>query len=340
MKKTKSKKGEMNMRETFEKICMMTQREVKIYAAKELLKTHPKVYVGDGYVYAQGTFPVLLLAHMDTVHEKTPTIIVCDEEKGTLSSPDGIGGDDRCGIFMVLEIIKNYNCSVLFCEDEEQGGIGAKKFIDTDLAKELEFNYAIEFDRKGKNDAVFYDCENDDFEDFITKDFYSTSWGTFSDISVVAPFLKCAAVNLSCGYYNAHTTKEYVVIKEMIASMNAACKILDRTTEDDKFEYIEAKYPSYYGRFGSCYYDDGYYYGGYYGNAGAYKGFYSKQEEKEEDDDVFYYVFEYIDEYGRDEWWDTMAVSQAEAVGIFLMEHPNLCYNNIIDMMYDDGYVK
>lgn len=324
------------MRETFEKICKMTQKEVKNYAARELVKTHQKVYVGDGYVYAQGTFPVLLLAHMDTVHDKLPNVIVCDEEKGILSSPNGIGGDDRCGIFMVLEIIKNYNCSVLFCEDEENGGIGAKKFIETDLAKELSFNYAIEFDRKGKNDAVFYDCDNEEFEDFITEEFFKSSWGTFSDISVVAPFLKCAAVNLSCGYYNAHTTKEYVVIKEMLASMNAACKILDRTTEKDKFEYIEATYSNYYGRY-DAYYDD-YYYQRYYSGAQTYKG-YSKKEEKEEKETI-YYVFEYVDENGRDEWWDTMAVSVAEALGLFFMEHPSLCYNNILDMMYDDGYVK
>ena len=204
------------------------------------------------------------------------------------------------------------------------------------MANELEFNYAIEFDRKGKNDAVFYDCENDEFEDFITEEFYSTSWGTFSDISIVAPFLGCAAVNLSCGYYKAHTTDEYVVIKEMIASMNAACRILDRTTEETKFIYIEAKYSSRCGQYWGSYND--YYYGGYYGG-GAYRGFYSQKEEKKETKSL-YYVFEFFDEYGRDEWWDTMATSEAEAVGIFLMEHPNLCYNNIIDMMYDDEYVK
>lgn len=327
------------MRETFEKICRMTQKEVSSYAARELTKTHSKVYVGSGYVYAQGTIPVLLLAHMDTVHKKLPDVIVFDEAKGTLSSPNGIGGDDRCGIFMVLEIVKHYNCSVLFCEDEEVGGIGATKFIQTDLAEQLEFNYAIEFDRKGKNDAVFYDCDNEEFTDFITEEFYREAYGSFSDISVVAPALGCAAVNLSCGYYNAHTTQEYVVISEMIASMNAACKILDRTTEKDKFEYIEA---TYYGRYGQGYYDD--YYGyGYYGYSGGsvkrYNGSWASYKKEEEPAEI-YYVFEYVDAYGRDEWWDTTAVSLPEAVGKFLMEHPSLTYNDIIDMMYDDGTVK
>ena len=338
-------KGEINMRETFEKICKMTQKDLKTYVTKELVKTHGKAYVSDGYVYAQGTFPVLLLAHMDTVHKKLPNVILCDEKDGSLSSPNGIGGDDRCGVFMILEIIKTYNCSVLFCEDEEIGGIGAKKFIQTDLAKELQFNYAIEFDRKGKNDAVFYDCDNEEFEDFITKDFYRTAYGSFSDISVVAPFLKCAAVNLSCGYYNAHTTQEYVVITEMMESINQASKILERTTEKDKFEYVEAAYQNYYrgnyGYYGSYYgYEDDYYYDGYgrYGQYYGGKGL--KDSKKGKKTDEIYWVIEYLNMRGETEWYDTMAVSQAEAIGKFCMEFSNLSYGDIVDMMYDEDYIK
>ena len=228
-------KGDTNMKNKFERICKMTQKNLKKYVSTELKTTHPDVKKGDGWVFAKGTFPVLLVAHLDTVHHELPRNIVYDFEKGTVSSPQGIGGDDRCGILMILEIVKAYNCSVLFWEDEEIGCVGAGKFIKTDLAASLEFNYIIEFDRRGSNDAVFYECDNPDFEEFITKEFYKTAYGSMSDISELAPFLGCAAVNLSCGYYNAHTTKEYVVFKEMIASMNAACRILDRTTTETKF---------------------------------------------------------------------------------------------------------
>ena len=248
--------------ELFESICNMSQKKLKGYVATELRKTYSDVYMGDGYVYAQGTFPVLLVAHLDTVHKKLPGVILYDVDDDAYSSPNGIGGDDRCGVYMIFQVIEKFNCSVLFCEDEEIGGIGAKKFIETDLAKELKFNYAIEFDRKNGKDAVFYDCDNEDFEEFITKEFYSTAWGSFSDISTLAPFLGCAAVNLSCGYYNAHTEKEYVVAKEMDASIEAACKILERTTEEDKFEYIEATYKNYYD-YGYGGYAYGYGYGGY-----------------------------------------------------------------------------
>ena len=315
-------KGGNNMNKEFEKICRMTQEELKDYVSNELFKTHREVYYGDGYVYAQGKFPVLLVAHLDTVHDKVPSLILYDKLKDSYSSPQGIGGDDRCGVYMIFQVIKQFNCSVLFCEDEENGGIGAKKFIKTDLAKELKFNYAIEFDRRGKNDAVFYDCDNTDFEDFITENFFRTAWGSYSDISTVAPFLKCAAVNLSCGYYGAHTTGEYVVMNEMEKSIEEACKILARTTEDDKFEYVESKYKGYCNYYG---------YGSYYG----YGGYYNYGYETEEEDDFYYYLIEYYDLNGMSQWYETFASCEAEAIGRCLMDNPNIPYSHVIDVCRD-----
>lgn len=315
------------MNKVFENICKMSQKALKSHVARELTKTHSKVYVGDGYVYAQGEFPVLLVAHMDTVHKKLPNKIIYDSTKDAYSSPNGIGGDDRCGVYMILEIVKEHNCSVLFCEDEETGGIGAKKFIKTDLAKELKFNYAIELDRKGNKDAVFYDCDNTDFEDFITKEFYETAYGSFSDISVLAPFLGCAAVNLSCGYYAAHTEKEYVVLSEMETSIDAVCAILKRTTEEDKFEYIEAKVSSWF-RYG-------------YNSNGNGRSYYSGYYSSYEDDDyldTYYYIIEYVNEFGQTSWFDTYATSEAEAIGKLLMWHPTLCYGSVMDVMVDKTY--
>ena len=69
-------------------------------------------------------------------------------------SPQGIGGDDRAGVYMILEIIKQANCHVLFCEDEEIGDIGAKKFVKSNMP--LPVYYIIELDRQRHNDAVYY----------------------------------------------------------------------------------------------------------------------------------------------------------------------------------------
>lgn len=296
-----------------EKIYKMSEKELKNFVKQKLQKTYEHVICQDGFVFAQGTFPVLLVSHLDTVHKECVREIVYSDNGNIISSPQGIGGDDRNGVYSVLEIIKKFNCSVLFCEQEEVGGIGAGKFIKSDLASELDFNYIIEFDRANANDAVFYSCANDEFEEFITRDFYKTAYGTYSDICEVAPSLGCAAVNLSCGYYKAHTTSEYVVLSEMENSIKAACDILARTTENDKFEYVESEYS----------YDN---FGGYYSQTYIDMGDYYSQK---------YYLIEYVTAYGETRYYDTIARSKAEAIGHFVMDNPKATYDSVIDVCVD-----
>lgn len=289
----------------FINLCKMSQERLKDHVAIQLANIYPEVISEDGFVFARGTFPVLLVAHLDTVHKALPQAIVYNEEKQSISSPQGIGGDDRCGVYMILEIIKKFNCSVLFCEDEEIGCIGADKFTMTELAKNLEFNYIIEFDRKGNRDAVFYDCDNPDFEAFITEEFFKTAYGTLSDISILAPYLGCAAVNLSCGYYSAHMTSEYVVMPEMEKVIEEACNILARTTENDKFEYIESAYSR------NNWYD-------------KYDGFDEWDNYKNES-----YLIEYTNEVEDICYYSTFARSEAEALGNFMIDRPTRCYDDI-----------
>ena len=289
----------------FIELCKMSQKDLKEYVATELRKTHRYVESKDGFVFAKGDFPVLLVAHLDTVHKELPSKFMYDTQALTISSPNGIGGDDRCGVYMTLEVIKQYNCSVLFCEDEEIGTVGAEKFVNSKLSNVLEFNYIIEFDRMGSKDAVFYDCDNPEFEEFITKEFFKTAYGSFTDISVIAPALGCAAVNLSCGYYKAHTTDEYVSYPEMLVSIDQACKILERTTEEDKFEYMESA-----DRFSLRYSDD----------------FYGCEQ---------YFLIQYVDKHGNEDWFEAEALSVEEAVGMFCMKYPDLSFNNIVDLQQD-----
>lgn len=226
-----------------------------------------------------------------------------------------IASQQWAGQVALQKTTEKFNCSVLFCEDEEIGCVGARKFADSELARELEFNYIIEFDRANANDAVFYECANDEFEAFITKEFYKTNFGSYSDICEVAPALGCAAVNLSCGYYKQHTKEEYVILSEMERSIKEACKILERTTEADKFEYVEA--PS---RYGSLYnfnnYADSYFY-------------------EDTEYDYGYYLIEYVNADGATEWYDTDAFTKEEAVGRFLMSHPDISYGDVVDVCVD-----
>lgn len=311
----------------FEMICRASQEVLKGLLTHKLKGEYDEIISGDGYLFAKGSIPILLVAHMDTVHNELPKHFVYKGTGDRVSSPQGIGGDDRCGIYMIMEVIKKHKCSVLFCEDEEIGGVGASKFIKEDFVKELEFNYMIELDRRGSDDAVFYDCDNDEFEDFIIEDGdWKRAWGSFSDISILAPEIGCAAVNLSSGYYNAHTKDEYVMLSEMGENIDKVCRLIERTTENDKFEYIERKYSKW---------------DGYYGTGYSQASFFGDIEEEEEFEMMGLYGITFHNEKGNLDFVDVYARSPFEAAGIFLSEHPNMTFAEIeVDFYgYDDYYM-
>lgn len=295
--------------ERFESLCLATQAQLKKKLYRELKKKNENATNHNGYLYKPGTIPILLVAHMDTVHKEAPREIIY--ANGTISSPQGIGGDDRCGIYMVMEILKTHDCHVVFTEDEERGGIGAGKFSRSQIAKELagKLWYVIEMDRMDSNDAVFYQCENVEFEDFINKEYWKSDFGSYSDIVDICPVLKTAGVNLSCGYYKAHTQDEYVVLAEMEQNIKEIKKLIDRSSES--FEYIETEYDDWKHDRSLYGWDDT----GYL-------------------EDSYYYVF-YTNENGEDGMQEVEACSYAEATGKFLMEHETLCYSNIRKVFFE-----
>lgn len=223
---------------TFEEIVRKPQQALKKVLMSELARMGYRTKTKKGFLYAKGSLPVLLVAHMDTVH-KEPVKTICYSRDGTIiMSPEGIGGDDRAGVFMILQIIKKHRCHVLFCEDEETGGVGAEKFAASDIRPDI--NYMVELDRRGSNDAVFYNCDNPEFTRFVTGFGFKEATGSFSDISIIAPTLKVAAVNISAGYYCEHSRHEYIDLHVVEKNIGLISKMVSSPSE--KFEYIEAVY--------------------------------------------------------------------------------------------------
>lgn len=228
------------MNKLLETIIRTTQSELKAKLAETLKCCGYEPIVNDGYVYAKGELPVLMIAHMDTVHKSPVTTICYSEDGDTMMSPQGIGGDDRCGVYAILKLIAmGYVPHILFTEDEEIGCVGASKFAKSDIKPTV--NYIIEFDRRGSDDCVFYDCDNPEFQKFCESFGFVTNFGSCSDISYVAPALGVAAVNLSSGYYNEHTQHEYIVISELERNIERVMRMFN-TKVDKPFEYIEAVY--------------------------------------------------------------------------------------------------
>ena len=192
----------------FEQIFQLSQERLKQALEAELITSEYTVQKQKGFLYAEGSTPVLLVAHLDTVHRALPETICYSVDGAVMMSPQGIGGDDRAGVYMILRLIQSVHCHVLFCEDEETGGCGARAFTKSGIVPDV--NYIVELDRVGNNDAVFYQCRNRQFEQYINGFGFQTAFGSFSDISILAPHLNLAAVNLSTGYYHAHQPGEYL----------------------------------------------------------------------------------------------------------------------------------
>lgn len=241
-------------------------------------------YVRAGsYILVEGEAPILLVAHLDTVHAE-PVKHICKSKGGKiLMSPQGIGGDDRCGVYALTSVYTRAEVKpwLLFTCDEETGGHGASAFCKdyhmADLPRDLDnLKIIVEIDRKGKNDAVYYDCDNPDFEDYITSKGFETDWGTFSDISLIAPSLGVAAVNLSSGYYNAHTLYEYIDRQELNDTIGKVLSIVSDASKADFpfYEYIEAVYT--YSSSGTCYESEWYTW---------WKKYTEKRKEEEEEKD-------------------------------------------------------
>ena len=244
--------------EKFKKLLRMEQQTVKLLVHKYLFKIGYEPQWKDGCVYAEGDIPVLLVAHMDTVHKNKPTEIYYDPEEDVMWSPQGIGGDDRCGVFAILEILKTHKPYVLFTEDEEIGCIGAKKAVEK--LKKPKVNFIIELDRRGINDCVFYDCDNKEFHRYIESFGFESNWGSFSDICHLSDAWDIASVNLSIGYNREHTTSEVIYTNVMEQTIEKVKKILDDAEKNKKFFKYDRKvyhYKVYRGGYDYGYdYDD------------------------------------------------------------------------------------
>ena len=212
-------------------------------------KYQNKAIIHEGaYILIPGKAPIMLLAHLDTVHEMPVRHICKSSDENILMSPQGIGGDDRCGVYAIvkaheLSLVKPW---LLFTCDEEIGGVGADVFATNHSKGELpkgldKLKLLIEIDRKGSKDAVYYDCDNPEFEAYITRKGFVTATGSFSDISIIAPELGVAAVNLSSGYYNAHTLHEYINRKQLENVIQAVIGVVADAAKPDfpKYKYVE-----------------------------------------------------------------------------------------------------
>jgi putative aminopeptidase FrvX len=185
-----------------------------------------------------GTVPCVA-AHIDTVQPLSPVEIV--EHDGILFGVDdmderaGIGGDDKAGVFVCLELLDRFdNIAVALLAAEEIGCEGAK---NAPAAWFKDVGYVIEFDAPGRG-LVSYTSSGErlfanDGEFIKTaapvlRAHGLTRWQRhpFTDVMALRQRFDISCLNLSCGYHNWHRPDEYVVVEEVKAAVEAGEALL------------------------------------------------------------------------------------------------------------------
>lgn len=183
------------------------------------------LYVTKGTLAKNEKYPAFV-SHTDTVHNLYEDFHVIRSPRGnyTAFTEDddeymqvGVGGDDKCGIILCLELLHRLKkVKVAFFLDEEQGCKGSNagnlSFFD-------DCRYAIQIDRKGRHDIITTGSGtqlcSEEFKELLNtigkKYSYSATIGMSTDVVTLKNRgLGISACNLSCGYYNPHTKQEYI----------------------------------------------------------------------------------------------------------------------------------
>lgn len=207
------------------------------------------------------------------------------EKDGKLSRPGLVlGADDRAGVNLILN--HKHKINFIITKDEEIGCLGAKELSkNTEFVKDVtDGGFFIELDRKG-NDNIIGNvhgyCEKgvtELLQTVLTS--YRDVWGVLTDIDAWTDIRQ--GVNLSVGYYNAHSSNEYLNIAEWefldskieeLAELD--CSEFKKTYEKPKTYYTGNTRYTGYNR-----YDYGYGWSGY-SSWGDYESYYDSHSVKE-----------------------------------------------------------
>lgn len=203
-----------------------------------LEQKYDKVIYSSKYLIAVGDIPIGLVAHLDTVYRTPPDNIYYDRVKGVVWGDNGLGADDRAGIFSIIELLKKgYRPTVIFTTDEEVGCHGAEALVKAIPEPPTALKYIIQIDRHGSCDCVFYTCRNPEFIEYVETFGFRFARGSFTDITVIGPAWNVACVNLSTGYYDEHSPIEILRPSEMFNTITKIERMLKEATEAASFEY-------------------------------------------------------------------------------------------------------
>jgi putative aminopeptidase FrvX len=212
-------------------------------------------------------FPCVV-SHTDTVHN-IDTINIKEEnllnEQGQIKlslkaynndgKPTGIGGDDKCGVFACLELLKEFPyLKAAFFVSEETGCHGSRN-ADKNFFSNV--GYAIQFDAPGntmvtefcmgtqlfdRQGQFFKTCDEVLTESFKSKNKYESH--PYTDVYALKNLFDFSCINFAIGYYDYHSKNEYVVVEDVYNGIETGKKMIEKlgykkytkiTTEKNKY---------------------------------------------------------------------------------------------------------
>ena len=225
---------------------------------KRFVNSNKLRYTEDKYgnIYVEkgnsSTYPCIV-SHVDTVHSLESAFMIKKVGyKWYAFNPNtmrqaGIGGDDKVGVFMCLSLLKDCeNIKVVFYRDEEGGCKGSTQSILHNKEWYKDCSFLLACDRRGRSDLILdtAGCSNlmvsdefqNDFDHIFEKYNFTKGSGTVSDATnMFEKGINISCLNVSVGYYNPHTSYEYIDTRDI----NNTYKMLL-----DMVEITKKKYPN------------------------------------------------------------------------------------------------
>ncbi len=236
------------------------------YIVRQLKERDCSFYTHKGNIYVTKgmavTYPCVV-AHMDTVHDIAEDLTVLhvksEFNSGQLTgfntvtmTQTGIGGDDKVGIFVALEILDRFDdVKLAFFRDEEVGCVGSK-VADMDFFDDVSF--VLQCDRRGNSDFINIasgtKLMSKAFQKAITpitkRYNYKFASGMMTDVMMLKENkLGVSCANISCGYYNPHMANEYVVIDDVFNALELVTDIIKEHGNSVFPHTYERSYGSY-----------------------------------------------------------------------------------------------
>ena len=227
------------------------------------IDTSDNIYAmkGDADVYP------CVVSHKDTVHDIHDEFYVTFVNGYYAAFNEdvkqvGIGGDDKVGIFITLEMLRTFdNIKVAFFSDEEIGCVGSSQ-SDTRFFSDV--GYIFQCDRNsGRPNDINRDfvCSiggskimskkfGKKIKKTINKYGYGFTTGGLTDVDQLGDNgIEVSMANMSCGYFYPHTDDEVVSYSETINTMNMVEELI-RELGENKYKFnkpVGTTYGNYYG---------------------------------------------------------------------------------------------